>query len=403
MPDPDTRRLIILGSTGSIGAQTLDVVEHLNTLADRGESSVRYEVVALAAGRNANALRAQAERHGVSAIALADESIDAPAQWRRGEAAAESLVTDIEADLVVSAMVGAAGLPATLAAARKGVDIALANKEALVAAGALVTRAARQSGAALLPLDSEHSAIWQALAGLSPTPAATPPLQALTPGVRRLILTASGGPFRQWSADRIANATREQALAHPTWDMGPKITIDCATLTNKALELIEAHWLFAAPAPQLDVIVHPQSIVHSIVECDDGSMLAQLGTTDMRTPIQVALTHPERAAAPAPRLDLTTVSRLDFEAPDLDRFPALRRAHEVIERGGVAGAVFNAANEAAVEAFLSPDATLPFGAIPELAGAALDELGDAPLNTLADALEADAEARRFVSRRLVEA
>ncbi len=235
MPEPDTRRLIILGSTGSIGVQTLDVVAHLNTLADRGEHATRYEVVALAAGRNADLLRAQASRFNVGAIALADDQIDAPSAWRRGEDAAASIVRELDADLVVSAMVGAAGLPATLAAALRGLNIALANKESLVTAGALVTRAAQSSGAALLPLDSEHSALWQCLTGLSTDTALTPPLASPPEGVHRLILTASGGPFRDWPADRIAGATRAQALAHPTWDMGPKITIDCASMTNKAL------------------------------------------------------------------------------------------------------------------------------------------------------------------------
>ena len=400
---PETRRLIILGSTGSIGVQTLEVVERLNALAERGEHPTRYEIVALAAGRNASRLREQASRFRVRHLALADVDVEFAGAARRGPDAAESLIHDVEADLVVSAMVGAAGLPATLAAARKGVDIALANKEALVAAGSLVTRAARASGAALLPLDSEHSALWQCLSGLSRDPALTPALPRLPEGVRRLILTASGGPFRDWDADQIATATREQALAHPTWDMGPKITIDCASMTNKALELIEAHWLYAAPADRLGVLVHPQSIIHSIVETADGSQLAQLGAPDMRTPIQIALTHPHRAPAPAPRLDLAALGRLDFEAPDPRRFPALACAREVIERGGIAGAVFNAANEAAVEAFLDPGSSLSFGMIAELAADALRELGAGDLTSLDDALAADAEARRFVARRLVEA
>ncbi len=402
MPELDTRRLIILGSTGSIGVQTLDVVSHLNTLGERGRSPIRYEIVALAAGQNGELLQAQAQRFGVQHAALADVDAECAASFRRGHDAAESLVRDLDADLIVSAMVGSAGLPATLAAAERGADIALANKETLVAAGALITSAALRSGASLLPLDSEHSALWQCLAGLSQDTALTPALAALPDGVRRLILTASGGPFRQWPSERINSASRAEALAHPTWNMGKKVTIDCASMTNKALELIEAHWLFAAPSDQLDVLVHPQSIVHSIVETRDGSMLAQLGAPDMRTPIQIALTHPSRVDSHAPGLDLASLARLDFEAPDPDRFPSLRRAHEVIERGGIAGAVFNAANEAAVEAFLEPDSTLPFGAIAELAGAALDELGAGAINTLDDALAADDEARRFVARKLVE-
>jgi len=415
MPEPHTRRLIILGSTGSIGAQTLDVVDHLNALHGRGGWPTRYEVLALAAGRNADALAAQAGRYAVRHLALADEGVETDLRALRGPGAAEALVRtldlDRETDLIVSAFVGVAGLAPTLAALERGIDVALANKEPLVAAGELVTRAARASRAALLPIDSEHSAIWQCLVGAGQDHGLVPPLPAPPRGVRRLILTASGGPFRGWPARRIAGATPEEALAHPTWDMGPKITIDCASLTNKALELIEAHWLFAMPADRLDVLVHPQSIVHSLVEMDDASTIAQLGTTDMRTAIQLALTHPRRAPAPAPRLDLAAIGRLDFEPPDPARFPALACARRVIERGGTSGAIFNAANEAAVNAFLGgnggagapPVSSLPFGAIAELTIAALDEIEPRPMRTLADALGADAEAREFVSRRLVEA
>ncbi len=407
MPERQTRRLIILGSTGSIGAQTLDVVDHLNDLHARALWPVRYEVLALAAGKNADALAKQAARHNVTNLSLADEAVESGLKCARGPGAAESLLRGLDldpaTDLVVSAIVGIAGLAPTLAALERGIDVALANKEPLVAAGELVTRVARANNAALLPIDSEHSAIWQCLVGARPDHELVPPLRSPPPGVRRLILTASGGPFRDWPAARIANATREQALAHPTWDMGPKITIDCASLTNKALELIEAHWLFAMPAAQLDVLVHPQSIVHSMVEMDDASTLAQLGTTDMGAPIQLALTHPHRAPAAVPRLDLASLARLDFEAPDPERFPALACAKRVIERGGTSGAIFNAANEAAVDAFLADGSTLPFGAIAELTIAALDAIEPRALRTIADALHADAEAREYVSRRLVEA
>lgn len=407
MTQTDTRRLVILGSTGSIGSQTLDVVGRLNALHEAGRWPTRYEVLALAAGRRADVLAEQASRFGVRRLALADAETETNLDCVRGDDAAEALVTDLdldpETDLVVSAMVGVAGMAPTLAALSRGIDVALANKEPLVAAGELVTRAARDHNAALLPIDSEHSAIWQCLAGAGVGDTFVPPLAAPPAGVRRLVLTASGGPFRGWDAGRIARATREQALAHPTWDMGPKITIDCASLTNKAFELLEAHWLFAMPADKLDVLVHPQSIVHSLVEFDDASSLAQLGTTDMRTAIQLAITHPNRAPAPAPRLDLASVGTLDFESPDPVRFPALACAKRVIERGGTSGAVFNAANEAAVAAFLAEGADLPFGVIAELTLAALDEIQTRGLRTVADALDADAEAREFVSRRLVEA
>ncbi|MEZ6242666.1 MAG: 1-deoxy-D-xylulose-5-phosphate reductoisomerase [Phycisphaerales bacterium] len=407
MTQTDTRRLIILGSTGSIGAQTLAVVDHLNDLHARGALPTRYQILALAAGRNADTLTGQAARYDVPRLALADESVDTDLRCARGPDAAIELLHSLdlnpETDLIVSAMVGVAGLAPTLAALERGIDVALANKEPLVAAGDLVTQIARTNHAALLPIDSEHSAIWQCLVGARQDHDLVPPLDAPPAGVKRLILTASGGPFRDWPADRIAAATRDQALAHPTWDMGPKITIDCASLTNKALELIEAHHLFAMPASRLDVLVHPQSIIHSMVEMDDASTLAQLATTDMRTPIQLALTHPRRAPAPAPRLDLASIARLDFEAPDPERFPALACAKRVIERGGTSGAIFNAANEAAVEAFLADDSALPFGVIADLTIAALDELEPRPLRTLQDALDADAEAREFVSRRLVEA
>jgi len=397
---PTTRRVLLLGSTGSIGTQTLDVLENLNGLADRGESDLRFEVVGLAAGRNADAALAQARKWDVRDVAIAngDGENDAPdgANVRRGADAAERLVEEVEADVVLAAMVGAAGLPATLAALRKGCDVALANKETLVAAGEIVTRVANETGARLLPVDSEHSAIWQCL------PPETAPPSALGTEVSRVVLTASGGPFRTWDASRIRQATPREALAHPTWDMGAKVTIDCASLTNKGFEAIEAHWLFGLGADRIDVVVHPQSIVHSFVDFADGSTLAQLGSPDMRTPIQVALTWPRRARGRAKHVDWTRLERLDFEPPNHDLFPGVRLARDVIERGGVAGAIFNGANEAAVEAFL--DGAIPFGRVTQVVEEAIGELvgsGKAPpLVNLDEALAADGEARRYVQKRL---
>ena len=396
--DELVRRVIVLGSTGSIGVQTLEVIANLNAQHAAGRFPVRHEVVALAAGARSDTLVQQAAAFGVSNLALAHAVGAAPVgiNLRTGADAAERLVREVDADLVVAAMVGSAGLPATLAAIELGRDVALANKETLVAAGELVIRAARERGVRLLPIDSEHSAMWQAL------PAPTCPPCALGPEVRRIIVTASGGPFRDWPADRIANATPDEALAHPTWKMGAKITVDCASLTNKALEVIETHWLFGLPGEQIEVVVHPQSIVHSFVEFADGSVVAQLGAPDMRTPIQYALTWPHRAPGVSRGLDFTALGRFDFEPPDVERFPALGLAYDVIERGGISGAVFNAANEAAVGAFLG--GRIGFGAITGLARAALDSIvGDrrqTPIRDLDDVLGADRESRRHVEAAL---
>jgi len=403
-PNQRPRRIILLGSTGSIGVQTLDVLAHLNALNARGEYPQRFEVVGLAAGRNADALLAQVPGWGVRDIALANGNRGAPlslpgVRVRTGPDAAERLVREVECDVVLAAMVGFAGLPATLAAAELGRDVALANKETLVAAGELVVQTARRTGAKLLPVDSEHSAVWQCLASGRMGPVCPP--CAIGSDVKRVILTASGGALRDRSKAEIARATPEDALAHPTWSMGAKVTIDTASLTNKALELIEAHWLFGLGTDRLGALVHPQSIVHSIVEFADESSIAQLGTPDMRTPIQVALCHPERVAGRAPAINWQALSRLDFRAPDLDRFPSLAHGFNVIDRGGTAGAVFNAANEKAVEAFL--ERKIPFGRIPELQSEALERVGVSPIRDLADALEADAQARRCVSLSLSEA
>lgn len=413
------RRIILLGSTGSIGTQTVEVVEHLNALHARGEFPFRLRVVGLATGRNAAKMFEQAMRLGVRDLALADEqgACDAPTgtRLRRGRDAAEAMVRDVECDVVLGAMVGAAGLPATLAAVELGRDVALANKETLVAAGALVVPAARASGSRLLPVDSEHAGVWQCLMGSGKFEVGTrrPETSELLPSlgvpcpplvcdnsIARIVLTASGGPFRTWTREATHAATPQQALRHPTWSMGPKVTIDSASLTNKALEVVEAHWLFGVPGEKIDVLVHPQSIVHALVEFADGSVIAQMGPPDMRSPIQYALTFPLRPDGISRKLDLTTLSRLDFSPPDCEQFPALDAAYEIIARGGTAGAVFNAANEEAVESFLAAEGSLAFGRIAELSRSALESVGVSPLRSLADAMEADAEARRFVRTAL---
>jgi 1-deoxy-D-xylulose-5-phosphate reductoisomerase len=290
-------------------------------------------------------------------------------------------------DLVLSAIVGSAGLPATIAAIEMGCDIALANKETLVAAGELVMPLVRQRGVNLLPVDSEHSAIFQCLqAGRSVNE------------VARLVLTASGGPFRTWPADRVENASVEQTLDHPTWDMGPKVTVDSASLMNKALEVVEAHWLFDMPADQIAVVVHPQSIVHSFVEFIDGSVVAQLSPPDMKSPIQYALSWPARLDGCARTMDWQKASSLDFEPVDHDRFPALGLAWRVIETGGTAGAIFNAANEVAVAAFL--DRRTSFGMITRLVERAMNAIEAVPVQELDDIHRADQAARAEVARLL---
>ncbi len=388
---PSTRRLIVLGATGSIGVNTLAVVDHLNRT-----GAADIEVVGLAAGRNTQALIEQARRFGVGRVAIADVSLRAEleaalpdATIYAGPDAAEQLVDAADCTDLAAAVVGAAGLPATLAAIRKGCRIGLANKETLVAAGGLVTPLLREHDARLLPVDSEHSAIFQCLH------------EQPTERVRRIVLTASGGPFRTADRQTIENATVEQALNHPTWNMGPKVTIDSASMMNKALEIIEAHWLFGLPADKIDVIVHPQSIAHSFVEFDDGSVLSQMGPPDMRTPIQYALTYPDRPAGCNNRLDWSILSQLTFEPPDLDRFPALRLAYRVIELGGTAGAIFNAANEAAVAAFL--EQRIRFGRITQLVSDALDAVTPEPASDLPTILRADQQARAFVRDAILAA
>jgi len=385
------RRLAILGSTGSVGEQTLAVAAGFPE---------RFRIVALGAGRNVAKLAEQVRRFRPERVSLAGaeaarelrEGLGSEGQGVEigvGSSGLEAVATH-PADLVMAALVGAVGLGPTLAAVRAGRDVALANKEVLVMAGALVRREVAARGTTLLPVDSEHNAIFQALAGQR------------RQDVKRLLLTASGGPFRTWSAPRIARATRAEALDHPNWEMGPKITVDSASLMNKGLEVIEARWLFDVPPERVDVVVHPQSIVHSLVEFVDGSLLAQLGLPDMRVPIAVCLAHPERLPLELPSLDLVAHGRLDFEAPDRARFPCLDLAYRALAGSETAPAVLNAANEVAVAAFL--DERIPFGTLPEVIRAVLDahlaeHAGD-KLERLDDVLEADAWARARASEQL---
>jgi len=396
------RRVIILGSTGSIGRQTIEVIKALNAAHRAGQWREPFEIVALAAGSDAASLFAQAQALGVRNLALAvnPEQATAPngATLLSGPDAAERLVRTTDADLVVAAIVGFAGLDATIAAIDRGIDIALANKETLVAAGELVIGAAQRAGVSILPVDSEHSGIWQCLASKQ-----SPPM-SLGDTIRRVTITASGGPFRDWTREQIQNATPAQALKHPTWDMGRKVTIDCASLTNKALELIEAHWLFGLNPDRLRAVIHPQSVIHALVEFTDGSTITQLGAPDMRTPIQCALTHPHRAPGISDPTPWDAMRSMQFDEPDLERFPALGVANRVMEQGGISGAVFNAANEAAVEAFLAGE--IPFGRIPELSIGALDAIAGqaqlSPLRDLSDVRDADARGREYVSVELRE-
>jgi 1-deoxy-D-xylulose-5-phosphate reductoisomerase len=371
------RRLVILGSTGSIGVQALDVV---------ARSGGELEVAGLSAGRDWRTLVEQARAHGVRRVALADP--DAAAQagevWTDGEVLSGpdglvALITESGCEMVLNAIVGSAGLLATVATLGEGIDLALANKESLVVGGELVNQLAEATGAAIIPVDSEHSALHQLINGE----------RAGT--IERLILTASGGPFRGRRAEQLADVTVEAALAHPTWSMGGKITIDSATLMNKGLEVIEAHHLFGTPYEQIEVVVHPQSIVHSLISLCDGATLAHLGYPDMRVPISYALHFPEREEVPVPALDLPALGSLTFEAPDEDTFVCLRLAREAGRAGGTAPCTLNAANEVAVHAFLS--GRLPFLGIAAVIEETLSRLGVHALHSFDSLSDADAAAR----------
>ncbi|HEY3612804.1 MAG TPA: 1-deoxy-D-xylulose-5-phosphate reductoisomerase [Gaiellales bacterium] len=376
------RQIALLGSTGSIGRQAIQVCD-----ADPG-----LQICGLAAGSDADGVVAEAERLGVRTIALADERAADTARARfagrvlAGAEGVAQLGAESGADVVLNAVVGAAGLTATLAALEAGIDVALANKESLVAGGPLVRAALARSGAQLLPVDSEHSALHQLLAGEQ------------AGSVEALVVTASGGPFRGASAAELADVTPEQALRHPTWAMGARITIDSATLMNKGLEVIEAHWLFDLPYERIEVVVQPQSIVHALVRLRDGALLAHLGLPDMRVPIAYALAYPRRAAVDAPRLDLSRALTLTFEPVDTDVFRCLALARSAGVAGGLAPCTLNAADEEAVAAFLA--GRCRFSDIPALVERALDAATREPLHELAQVHEADAAARASVRTAL---
>jgi 1-deoxy-D-xylulose-5-phosphate reductoisomerase len=352
------RKIALLGATGSIGRQALDVID----------AHPELELVAAASG---------------------SQPVDGLAPLTQVGGDLTELLDRAQPDLVLNAVVGFAGLPATLWALERGVDLALANKESLVAAGGLALAAQERGGGRLLPVDSEHSAAFQCLEGHPPD------------SVDSLVITASGGPFRGRTRDELEDVTPAEALAHPTWNMGPKITVDSATLANKGLELIEAHFLFALPYDRIEVVVHPSSTVHALVRFRDGAAIAHLGYPDMRVPISYALTYPERAATPIPPLDLASGVTLEFHAPDLDTFPMLSLARDAGERGGTYPCAFNAANEVAVAAFL--DGRLPFPAIADVVAEALSAVDGGPARDLEDLVEADAEARRLAERGMAVA
>ncbi len=375
--------IAILGSTGSIGCNTLRVVESFGT--------ERFRVVALGAGHNVHTLADQIAKHLPEVVSveteetahtlrakLFEKDIDLP-RIIVGEPGLIEIATHPQADCVVSATVGAVGFVPTLRALEAGKRVALANKETLVMAGELMTQAARASGAELLPVDSEHNALHQCLRGEKPSE------------VRRIILTASGGPFRTKTKSQMQQSTVSEALRHPTWNMGAKITIDSATLMNKGLEVIEAHWLFGFSPDQIGIVVHPESVVHSMIELVDGSVIAQMGVTDMRHAIQYALTYPERYGCELPPLDLTALSALHFEPPDLDRFPCIALAYRALRAGGTLPAAMNAANEEAVQAFIEERISLTDIAL--VIEAVMDHHQTQPATELAAILEADEQAR----------
>ena len=364
----------VLGSTGSIGTTALRVLDRQRE---------RFRVTALTANSNAALLREQARQFSPTFVGMVESQSDADGEWKSGTNALVTAATRSDVDIVLNAIVGVAGLDATLAALEGGKRVALANKETLVIAGDLVRQACAAGAGEVVPVDSEHSAILQCITGHP------------TAQVRRVVLTASGGPFRDWSSDRLANATVEDALRHPTWRMGRKISIDSATLVNKALEVIEAHFLFGLPYERIDVVVHPQSIVHSFVEFIDGSVLAQMSVPTMELPVLYALTHPERVLDEGvPAFDPVKLSPMTYESVDHERFPALQLGISAGKAGGAAPAVFNAANECAVAAFLA--GKIRFPDISRGIRSALDELSGMPSDTREQLLGADAAARRHV-------
>jgi len=370
------RGIALLGSTGSIGTTALRVLDRQRD---------RFRVAALTAFANSSLLQEQASLFQPSFVGLVHNGSEHDSRWRTGERCLVEAATREDVDIVLNAVVGAAGLDATLAALEAGKRVALANKETLVMAGDLARAAAKRGGGEIVPVDSEHSAILQCLTGRQPG------------DVRRVILTASGGPFRSWPAERLARATVEDALHHPTWTMGRKITVDSATLANKALEVIEAHYLFDLPYERIEVVVHPQSVVHSLVEFVDGSVLAQLSAPTMELPVLYALTHPERVPDDGVRpFDPVACSPLTFEPVRYDQFPALRLGIQAGRAGGAAPAVFNAANEQAVALFL--EGRITFIDIPSAIDSALDTLGDTASGSREALLAVDSEARRHVRR-----
>lgn len=389
-----SRGVAILGSTGSIGCNTLRVIESLGP--------EKFRVVALGAGRNLAKLADQILRHQPELVSVETEAIAeqlkaelrkrkvSPPRIITGEAGLVEVATHPQADCIMSATVGAVGFVPTLRALEAGKRVALANKETLVMAGELMTRAAEKSGAELLPVDSEHNALHQCLRGEKRSE------------VRRIILTASGGPFRTRDQTAMQSATVAEALQHPTWNMGAKITIDSATLMNKGLEVIEAHWLFGFGADEISIVVHPESIVHSMIELVDGSVIAQMGVTDMRHAIQYALTHPDRCQSELPALDLAKLSSLHFEAPDLERFPCISLAYHALRVGGTLPAAMNAANEEAVRAFI--DERISFADIPRVIEAVMNQhqtRAVADLTTIVDAdHNARAAAQAFINQGL---
>jgi len=389
-PKANPKGVAILGSTGSIGTNTLRVVESFG--------SDHFRVVALGAGHNVTLLADQIAKHLPELVSVETEeaahdlraelferNVDLP-RIIVGESGLVEVATHAQADCVVSATVGAVGFVPTLRALEAGKRVALANKETLVMAGELMTRAARASGAELLPVDSEHNALHQCLRGEKRSE------------VRRIVLTASGGPFRTKTKTQMRDSTVSEALRHPTWSMGAKITIDSATLMNKGLEVIEAHWLFGFEPDQIDIVVHPESVVHSMIELVDGSVIAQMGVTDMRHAIQYALTFPQRHSCELPPLDLTSLSALHFEPPDLDRFPCIALAYRALRQGGTLPAAMNAANEEAVEAFIEERICLTD--IPRVIEAVMDNHQTQPVSNLDIVLDADASARLFAQNQI---